>query len=137
MTGVQTCALPIWDFVYLHRQPNDTLDTPASRIILRVKSTHPTRVLELEGSDGRNIHEHSKNCAPCHLPNLDPAIVTSTWVPPADYPCRVCLRTDDGDQMLLCDRCNGGYHLFCLDPALTAVPTGLWFCPHCVTSPGP
>ncbi|CAM6093253.1 unnamed protein product [Calypogeia fissa] len=121
----------VGDFVYLQRQPNDTLDTSASRIILRVKSLNPSGVLELQGADGRTIKDHSKNCAPCHLPNLDPTIVTSNWIPPADYPCKVCQRIDDADQMLLCDHCNGGYHMFCLQPQLTQVPPGLWFCPLC------
>ncbi len=26
-----------------------------------------------------------KNCAPYHLSNLDPTIITSTWIPPLDY----------------------------------------------------
>ncbi|CAM6125102.1 unnamed protein product [Calypogeia fissa] len=121
----------VGDFVYLQRQPNDTLDTSTSRIILRVKSLNPSGVLELQGADGRTIKDHSKNCAPCHLPNLDPTIVTSNWIPPADYPCKVCQRIDDADQMLLCDHCNGGYHMFCLQPQLTQVPPGLWFCPLC------
>ncbi len=70
------------------------------------------------------FQDHSKNCAPCHLPNLDPTIITSTWIPPLDYPCQLCQRTDDADQMLLCNNCNGGYHLFCLKLELTQVPTG-------------
>jgi histone demethylase JARID1 len=33
--------------------------------------------------------------------------------------------------MILCDYCNGGYHTYCLDPPLAAVPTGDWFCAEC------
>jgi hypothetical protein len=37
--------------------------------------------------------------------------------------------------ILLCDRCNRGYHLDCLDPPLADLPAGgedaLWFCPSC------
>jgi hypothetical protein len=121
----------VGDFVYLQRQPNDTLDTSSGRTILRIKAIRPSSVLELQGADGRTIRDHSKNCAPCHLPNLDPTIITSTWIPPLDYPCQVCRRTDDADQMLLCDNCNGGYHLFCLKPELTQVPAGNWYCPSC------
>jgi hypothetical protein len=98
--------------MYLQRQPNDTLDTSSSRIILRIKAIRASGGLELQGADGRTIRDHSKNCAPCHLSNLDPTIITSTWIPPFDYPCQVCQRTDDADQMLLCDNCNGGYHFF-------------------------
>jgi hypothetical protein len=121
----------VGDFVYLQRQPNDTLDTSSSRTILRIKAIKASGVLELQGADGRTIRDHSKNCAPCHLPNLDPTIITSTWIPPLDYPCQVCQRTDDADQMLFCDNCNGGYHLFCLKPELTQVPADIWYCSSC------
>ncbi len=121
----------VGDFVYLQRQPNDTLDTSSGRTILRIKAIRPSGVLELQGADGRTIRDHSKNCAPCHLPNLDPTIITSTWIPPLDYPCQVCKRTDDADQMLLCDNCNGGYHLFCFKLELTQVPVGNWYCSSC------
>jgi hypothetical protein len=78
------------DFVYFQQQPNDTLDISSSRIILRIKAIRPSSVLELQGVDEHTIHDHSKNCAPWHLPNLDPTIITSTWIPPLDYPCQVC-----------------------------------------------
>jgi hypothetical protein len=85
----------VGDFVYLQQQPNDTLDTSSNHTILRIKLIGPSGVLELQGADGCTIWDHSKNCAPCHLLNLDPTIITSTWIPPLDYPCHVCQRTDD------------------------------------------
>lgn len=33
--------------------------------------------------------------------------------------------------MLLCDRCDQGYHLDCLDPPLDEVPIEDWFCSQC------
>jgi hypothetical protein len=77
----------VGDFVYLQWQPNDILDTFSGNIILRIKAIKPSRVLELHGTNGRTIHDHSKNCAPYDLPNLDPTIITSIWNPPLDYPC--------------------------------------------------
>jgi hypothetical protein len=85
------------DFVYLQQQPNDTLDTSSGRTILRITAIRPFGVLELQGADGCTIRDHSKNGAPYNLPNLDPTIITSTWIPPLDYPCQVCQRTDDAD----------------------------------------
>ncbi len=76
----------VGDFVYLQRQPSDTLDTSFSCTISRIKAIRPSSVLELQGANGRTIWDHSKNCVPCHLPNLDPTI-TSTWIPPLDNPC--------------------------------------------------
>lgn len=35
---------------------------------------------------------------------------------------------------MLCDSCDAGYHIFCLDPPLDAVPDGDWACPECAAS---
>jgi hypothetical protein len=78
------------DFVYLQWQSNNTLNTSSGRTILRIKVIRPLGVLELQGVDRHTIQDHSKNCAPYHLPNLDPTIITSIWIPPRDYPCQVC-----------------------------------------------
>ncbi len=117
--------------MYLQRQPNDTLDISSGCTILRIKAIKPSCVLELQGVDKHTIRDHSKNCAPCHLPNLDPTIIMSTWIPPFDYPCQICQRTDDADQMLLCDNYNGGYHLFCLKLEFIQVFTSIWYCSSC------
>ncbi len=77
----------VGDFVYLQQQPNDTLDTSSDCTILRIKAIRPSSVLELQGVDGRTIWDHYKNYAPCHLPNLDPTIIISTWIHPFNYPC--------------------------------------------------
>jgi len=87
----------VGDFVYLHWQPNDTLDISSNCTILRIKETRPLGVLELQGADECTIWDHHKNYAPCHLSNLDPTIITSTWIPSLDYPCQVCQRIDDAD----------------------------------------
>jgi hypothetical protein len=106
----------VGDFVYLQWQPNDTLETSFGRTILRIKAIKPSGVLELQGVDKRTIQDHSKKFAPCHLLNLDPTIITSTWIPPLEYPCQVCQRIDNVNQMLFCDNFNGAYYLLCLKP---------------------
>ncbi|EFN63819.1 Bromodomain adjacent to zinc finger domain protein 1A [Camponotus floridanus] len=45
--------------------------------------------------------------------------------------CRICRRRRDAENMLLCDGCNRGHHLYCLKPKLNAVPAGDWFCTAC------
>jgi hypothetical protein len=117
----------VGDFVYLQRQPNDTPDISFGRTILRIKAIKPLGMLELQGANKCTIQDHSKNCVPYHLSNLDPTIIMSTWIPPLDYPCHVCQRIDDVDQMLFCDNCNGGYHLFCLKPEFTQILADIWY----------
>ena len=33
--------------------------------------------------------------------------------------------------MLICDHCNQGYHMSCLQPPLKEVPDDDWYCPQC------
>jgi hypothetical protein len=121
----------VGDFVYFQRKPSGTLDTFSGRTILMIKTIKPSDVLELQGINGCIIRDHSKNYVPSHLLNLDLTIITSTWSPPLDYPCQVCQRTYNVDHMMLCNNCNGGYHLFCFKSELIQVPTGIWYCSSC------
>jgi hypothetical protein len=96
-----------------------------------IKAIMPLSVLELQRVDECTIQDHSKNYAPCQLPNLDPTIIMLIWIPPLDYPSQVCQRIDNVDHMLLCDNCNGGYHIFCLKLEHTQVPVSIWYCSSC------
>jgi hypothetical protein len=52
--------------------------------------------------------------------------------PEFDYiPCEICNRADNWAQMLLCDRCDHGYHMKCLTPPMFRIPDDSWFCPAC------
>ena len=48
-----------------------------------------------------------------------------------DDGCRVCNGNHENDKILLCDKCDDQYHLFCLDPPLDEVPSDDWYCPKC------
>ncbi|XP_069865891.1 PHD and RING finger domain-containing protein 1-like isoform X2 [Dipodomys merriami] len=50
--------------------------------------------------------------------------------------CEVCGRCDREDRLLLCDGCDAGYHMECLDPPLQEVPVDEWFCPECAAPGG-
>ena len=36
--------------------------------------------------------------------------------------------------MLLCDGCDKGYHIYCVQPPIETIPEGDWFCPACVAA---
>ena len=70
--------------------------------------------------------EHSKNVALCYQPDMDDEVdLTMTYVL-RYHPCEVCGRADGEPTMLVCDVCSKGYHMECLDPPLTKMPTGDW-----------
>ena len=48
-----------------------------------------------------------------------------------DYDCTVCEVDGEGGELLCCELCPRVYHLGCLDPPLSEVPSSDWFCPHC------
>jgi hypothetical protein len=124
----------VGDLVYLKRQKADSMDPRVGRIILRIVEVEPNGRLLLEGRDRKQIRDHVENCAPCHNPNID------LWQNPQlaeqdlDQACQVCKKTSvksGGLGMLLCDKCNEGWHMACLAPVVRKVPKGDWFCPRC------
>ncbi|XP_065220955.1 bromodomain adjacent to zinc finger domain protein 1A-like isoform X2 [Planococcus citri] len=64
-----------------------------------------------------------------HLCTLDNSIAWNKSALNAN--CRLCRRRGDPENMLLCDICNKGHHMYCLKPKLTKVPKGNWYCHYC------
>ncbi|XP_017695715.1 PREDICTED: histone-lysine N-methyltransferase 2C-like, partial [Lepidothrix coronata] len=40
-------------------------------------------------------------------------------------------QSGEDNKMLVCDTCDKGYHTFCLQPVMDAVPTNGWKCKNC------
>ena len=49
----------------------------------------------------------------------------------ADLRCTICGQLDEDPPMLICDGCQGGWHITCLNPPLPGVPDGDWYCLQC------
>ncbi|KDQ64458.1 hypothetical protein JAAARDRAFT_201792 [Jaapia argillacea MUCL 33604] len=56
--------------------------------------------------------------------------------PSSETSCEVCGKKNRGEEMLLCDGCDCGFHMFCLDPPLATIPKGQWFCHTCLFGTG-
>ncbi|KAF8677204.1 hypothetical protein HU200_046681 [Digitaria exilis] len=48
-----------------------------------------------------------------------------------DVSCEACGSGHAAAELMLCDGCDRGFHIFCLRPILPRVPAGDWFCPSC------
>ena len=46
--------------------------------------------------------------------------------------CSLCGTSENDDQLLFCDDCDRGYHMYCLDPPMKIAPEGSWSCQICV-----
>ncbi|KAF4403837.1 hypothetical protein CsatB_003771 [Cannabis sativa] len=51
-----------------------------------------------------------------------------------DQICEQCKSGLHGEVMLLCDRCDKGWHIYCLSPPLKQIPLGNWYCLDCLNS---
>lgn len=120
------------DYVSLQQTASTTLDVTAGRTILRVREVLPSGVLILEGRDGMIWKDHVRNCASCHLPNVDGKVDPNLAVVPASLRCMLCGFARGAATMLVCDQCSRGWHMGCLTPPLEMVPDGDWLCPHCI-----
>lgn len=49
--------------------------------------------------------------------------------------CINCGMSANADDLLICDACDKGFHMECLDPPLSTLPEGRWICPICVPPP--
>ncbi|GFQ04857.1 probable histone-lysine n-methyltransferase atxr5 [Phtheirospermum japonicum] len=45
--------------------------------------------------------------------------------------CEQCGSGERDEELLLCDRCDRGYHMLCVRPIVARIPIGPWFCPVC------
>ncbi|KAG9448712.1 hypothetical protein H6P81_008677 [Aristolochia fimbriata] len=87
-------------------------------------------------------YEYQANKEP--LDGVDLKEITEALVAPNELPkapweegvCKVCGIDKDDDSVLLCDTCDSEYHTYCLNPPLTRIPEGNWYCPSCAISQG-
>jgi len=83
----------------------------------RVKVTEKLKKIDKDSNQTAN------NQSPSKMQDLLAIVSTA---------CEVCGSRKDDSNMLLCDGCDAGYHTYCVEPPITEVPEGDWFCPKCV-----
>ncbi|KAF9681752.1 hypothetical protein SADUNF_Sadunf05G0035500 [Salix dunnii] len=48
-----------------------------------------------------------------------------------DVSCEQCCSGERSEELLLCDKCDKGFHMKCLRPIVVRVPIGSWICNKC------
>lgn len=82
----------------------------------------------------RSMVEIMKVAKRVELPEEDEEEETEPEEEEDDYEEAVCEQCGSGErpeELLLCDKCNKGFHMLCLRPIVVRVPIGPWHCPHC------
>ncbi|CAB1332982.1 unnamed protein product [Coregonus sp. 'balchen'] len=65
-------------------------------------------------------------------PVMMAAVKTYRWQCIECKCCNVCGTSENDDQLLFCDDCDRGYHMYCLSPAMAEPPEGSWSCHLCL-----
>lgn len=63
--------------------------------------------------------------------NMMQAVRTYQWQCIECKSCSLCGTSENDDQLLFCDDCDRGYHMYCLKPPMTQPPEGSWSCHLC------
>ncbi|KAJ8341491.1 hypothetical protein SKAU_G00337820 [Synaphobranchus kaupii] len=64
--------------------------------------------------------------------NMMQAVHTYQWQCIECKSCSLCGTSENDDQLLFCDDCDRGYHMYCLKPPMTQPPEGSWSCHLCL-----
>ncbi|XP_029281512.1 zinc finger protein DPF3 isoform X3 [Cottoperca gobio] len=64
--------------------------------------------------------------------NMMQAVRTYQWQCIECKSCSLCGTSENDDQLLFCDDCDRGYHMYCLKPPMTKPPEGSWSCHVCL-----
>ena len=62
-------------------------------------------------------------------------ITAEPWLCLECKKCIYCNASANADDLLICDACDKGFHMICLDPPISSLPEGRWVCPLCVPPP--
>ncbi|WEW56116.1 hypothetical protein PRK78_001551 [Emydomyces testavorans] len=98
---------------------------------------------ETDGANGRRSKRLKRDAAPV-VSGSNMSLLRPT--PPRSRPkngnrktgdkCETCGKSNDRPSILLCDGCDNGYHMQCLDPPLNTPPNYDWHCPKCLVGTG-
>ncbi|XP_027693875.1 autoimmune regulator [Vombatus ursinus] len=98
--------------------PKSTLGTPkASLCPHHICSLGTTGRAELQQSQQNGVPAAPAQPSELHLHQKN------------DDECAVCR---DGGELICCDGCPRAFHLACLEPPLTEIPSGMWRCGCCI-----
>ena len=104
------------------------LEAPAAPHVLRIVKLRRSGIVILEGSDGARCTKQMKDVAHCPLPILDTTLHPGRYYRGRSMHCAGCGGDKDGPNMVACDGCQEGYHVYCMRVPLLAVPSSTWKC---------
>ncbi|KAI8597638.1 hypothetical protein EDD21DRAFT_210907 [Dissophora ornata] len=94
---------------------------------------------EKDGSP--DVYEDLITCTDCHKSwhptciRLQPELALQEEIPWQCVHCKTCQKcqsSNNEDKMMMCENCDRGWHCYCLDTPLSAVPQHDFYCDDCI-----
>ncbi|XP_062502093.1 zinc finger protein neuro-d4-like isoform X2 [Corticium candelabrum] len=109
--------------------PNDYCDFCLGDSVKNKKTNKPETLISCADC-GRSGHP---TCLQ-FTPSLTSVVLQYRWQCIECKSCGICGTSDNDDQLLFCDDCDRGFHMFCLNPPMQQPPEGRWSCKLCLRS---
>jgi hypothetical protein len=94
---------------------------PVSRQSVEESIQQPRPAVVTSSNDRDREHNENGGIQAKHGPAADMDKTFGTG-------CLVCGKHENEHQILLCEICDGEYHMYCLNPPLTQIPSEEWLC---------
>ena len=120
----------VGDFFLLKRPKASSLEVNTRPHITRIVELRESRMAVFGGRDRTMINEQVKQIAHYTVPLGDKRVYVERYDRGETSHCRVFGLRSYPKRMVLCDKCNQGYHTWCLTPPLGGVSEGSWTCPR-------
>jgi hypothetical protein len=91
-------------------------------------------VAKVPTTSSKIIHPHD-NRSGCDVGMRDHAGCSDdlSWNSIDSEVCQICSIDKDDDQVVICDNCHNGFHMYCVKPVMVIIPKGDWFCSTCAS----
>ena len=120
----------VGEYVLVQHNATHSLEPSVTPHILKIVEIRDTGVVVLQGRDATKVTRRIEQLAHCSVPVADHKIYPELFVSTNKVHCEICMSRRMEAKMLLCDYCNRGFHIFCLDVPLQDIPTKKWYCPQ-------
>ncbi|KAK8399101.1 hypothetical protein O3P69_004276 [Scylla paramamosain] len=141
---LQASATPHWGQNSYYQAGAATVDSQSDKGKKKVSASPYCDFCLGDASENRKTGapESLVSCADCgrsghpsclqFTSNMMKSVVKYRWQCIECKTCTLCGTSENDDQLLFCDDCDRGYHLYCLDPPLSEPPEGEWSCYLCI-----
>ncbi|GAU38098.1 hypothetical protein TSUD_318920 [Trifolium subterraneum] len=102
---------------------SETPSPSSPKLVYLIRGTHAPHDIQ------KKLHQKKHNSADQIIARARCVVVEKE-----DYSnttCEHCGSGDNPEELMLCEKCDNGFHMKCVRPIVVRIPIGSWICPNC------